>query len=179
MLWMMLGIARLMSSLGSTVSIAPSIFDSSTSALRAASSVLWKISLSAVFLYLLGVSIRVLCPAERGVLDMIVTAFFGVFVVLYFIIPQLNIHKTLVGLKRNRLSTLVKQIDNTFDAVASTPTPENIGQLRDLFDLQRVINGKTSWSFGVGELLALIGTILVPLSLFAVGYLLRARQGGG
>jgi hypothetical protein len=173
MLWTMLGIARLMASLGGAVRIAPSIFDSSTSALRAASSVLWKVSLTAAALYILGVSIRVLCPAERGVLNIAVTVSFGVFVVLYFIVPQINIHKTLVSLKRNRLRALVKQIDKTFDEVASGPTAENIGQLRDLFDLQRAINGKASWSFGVGELLALIGTILVPLSLFVIDYLTK------
>lgn len=175
MLWTMLGIARLMASLGSDVSIAPSIFDSSTSALRAASSVLWKVSLTAAVLYVLGVSIRVLCPAERGLLNVVMTGSFGVFVVLYFIIPQVNIHKTLVRLKRSRLSALVEQIDNTFDKVADSPTSENIGQLRDLFELQRVINGKKSWSFGVGELLALIGTILIPLSLFVINYFVRRR----
>ena len=69
----------------------------------------------------------------------------------------------------------VKQIDKTFDEVASSPTTENIGQLRDLCDLQRTINGKTSWSFGIGELLALIGTILIPLSVFVIDYFVRRR----
>ena len=83
----------------------------------------------------MGISIRLLCPTERGVLNIGVTVSFGVFVVLYFIVPQANIHRTLVSLKRNRLSALVKQLENTLDEVASSPTPENIGQLRDLFDV--------------------------------------------
>ncbi|UCG87819.1 MAG: hypothetical protein JSW71_04535 [Gemmatimonadota bacterium] len=173
MLWTMIGIARLMASLGSSVSIAPSIFDSSTSAVRAASSVLWKVSLAAAILYVLSIAIRLLCPAERSSLSLALTAVFGAFIVLYFIIPQVNIHKTLVRLKRERLGTLVKQIDDTFDRVAVSPTRENISQLRDLFDLQRVINGKRSWSFGTPELLVLLGTIIVPLSLFALKCLLN------
>lgn len=175
MLWTMLGVAMLMASLGSEVSVRTSIFDSSTSALRSASAILWRISLTAAALYGLGLSTYIICPTKIGVLNMVVTSFFGVFILLYFIVPQANNHKTLVGLKRSRLDALVKQIDNTFDSVADSPTPTNIGQLRDLFDLQRVINGKAAWSFGFMELLALIGTIVLPLSFFAFKYVLEGK----
>jgi len=166
MLWIMLGIARVMLSLGKDVNIKPSIFDTSTSSLRTASLVLWKVSFVAALTYILGVSQIFLCSIKIGTFSKIITIFFGMFIVLYFIVPQINIHKTLLKLKRERLGALVKQIDNTFDEVAKTPTPTNINQLRELFDLQHVVNGKKSWSFGTTELLILLGTVLVPLILF-------------
>ena len=93
---------------------------------------------------------------------------FGAFIIAYYIVPQVNIHKHLVRLKQARLRVLVEQIDHSFDRVAEQPSPENISQLRDLFHLQNIVNGKKSWSFGFGELLALIGSIMIPLALFLI-----------
>lgn len=168
MFWTMLSIARLMSSLGRDVNIRPSIFDSETSVLRAASSVLLKVSLVASLVYILGVSKYYFCSVELGKNPFIIVSSFGVFIILYFILPQMNIHKTLIILKRSRLKILVSKIDNAFDSVAENPTSENINQLRELFDLQKVLNGKKSWSFGTRELLLLLGSVLVPLLLFVM-----------
>lgn len=104
---------------------------------------------------------------------MLTTVFFGVFIIVYYVVPQVNIHKFLVELKRSRLKVLVEQIDRSFDKVSSAPTPENISQLRDLFHLQNIVNGKRSWSFGAGELLMLIGSIIIPLMLFFINYFIR------
>ncbi len=170
MFWTMLGIARLTSSLGRDVRIKPSIFDSKTSLLRTASSVLWKSSLTSSLVYLLGVSMFHFCSIQPNELSLAIILIFGGFIILYFILPQMNIHKTLVRIKRTRLEALVQQIDHTFDNVAAQPTAENINQLRDLFHLQNIVNGKRSWSFGTGELLILIGTVLIPLLLFVTEY---------
>ena len=65
---------------------------------------------------------------------------------------------------------------HTFDDVAKNPTPTNINQLRELFDLQHVVNGKKSWSFGTTELLILLGTVLIPLILFVFECLFSKLQ---
>lgn len=168
MFWTMLGIARLMSSLGKDVNIKPSIFDSETSALRAASSVLWKVSLISALTYILGISRFYFFSLELGRNIILIVVFFGIFLISYFIIPQINIHRTLVNLKRGRLKVLVNKIDSSFDSVAKNPTSENINQLRELFNLQAVLNGKKSWSFGTKELLLLLGSVLIPLLLFVL-----------
>ena len=125
-------------------------------------------SFVAALTYILGVSPVFFSLIKTGILNKSLIIFFGTFILLYFIVPQINIHKTLLKLKRERLGALVKQIDDTFDEVAENPTPTNINQLRELFDLQHVVNGKRSWSFGTTELLVLFGTVLVPLILFAI-----------
>jgi len=173
MLWTMLGIARMISSLGHDVQIKLSIFDTSTSALRAASSVLWKTSLTASMVYILGISTYYLCSIQIDQSLLAIVLVFGIIILLYFILPQVNIHKTLVRIKRTKLHALVRQIDHTFDDVATAPGAENIRQLHDLFQLQDIVNGKKSWSFGVAELLMLIGSVLVPLVLFAAEHVLR------
>lgn len=171
MMWAMIGIARLMLSLGKDISITASIFDTSTSPIRSASTLLWKVSLTAILIYLLGMSIYFFCSIELQLFNVLLSAFFGLFLVLYFVLPQVNIHKTLVRIKGERLSALVGQIDKSFDTVTQDPNPQNIAQLRELFDIQSVVNGKRSWAFGTNELLLLIGSIAIPLLLFLVGRL--------
>jgi hypothetical protein len=176
MLWTMLGIAGIMLSLGKEVHIKPSIFDTNTSTLCVASSVLWKVSFVAALAYILGISPIFLCLIKFNVLAKIIAAFFGMFIVLYFIIPQVNIHKTLLRIKRDRLGVLIKQIDSAFDNVARNPTHSNINQLRELFDVQRVVDGKKSWTFGTTELLVLLGSVLIPLIIFILDCLIRGRS---
>ncbi|MBU2623116.1 MAG: hypothetical protein KKD92_12445 [Proteobacteria bacterium] len=166
MFWTMIGIARLTSDLGKEVQIKTSIFDSKTSLLHTASSVLWKVSITASVVYILGVSSYFFCSIKLSLVNFLIILIFGIFIVLYFIVPQINIHKTLVRIKSQRLKSLVDQIDITFDKVSANPTPENINQLKELFHLQSVVNGKKIWSFGTNELLILIGTVLVPLFIF-------------
>jgi hypothetical protein len=171
MMWVMIGIARLMSSLGRNIAIKPSIFDTATSPLRAAAMVLWKVSIVAALIYFLGISIFFFCPSSQNTCGLSISGGFGVFLILYFIVPQVNIHKTLLNLKGNRLRALVFQIDSSFDKVAEDPSQENITQLRDLFELQKVVNGKNSWSFGLKELLILMGSVIIPLIIFLIDFL--------
>lgn len=166
MLWTMIGFAKLTSALGKEVQIKTSIFDSKTSLLRTASAVLWKVSIIASCVYTLGVSAYFFCSLQLNSVNLLIILVFGVFIMLYFIIPQLNIHKTLSEIKSQRLKSLVEQIDISFDKVSSSPSPDNISQLKELFHLQTIVNGKKTWSFGTSELLILIGTILVPLLVF-------------
>ncbi len=173
MLWSMIGIARLMLSLGKRINIRASIFDTTNSPLRAASSVLFKVSITAVLIFVLGLTTYHFCSIKLHIVNIVVNAIIGLFLILYFIIPQINIHKTLVKIKQDRLNSLVAQIDRSFDFVTKNPNPENIAQLRELFDIQRVVNGKRSWSFGTNELLVLISSILIPLTLFLVKYLFQ------
>jgi hypothetical protein len=172
MFWAMIGVARMTSSLGRSVEIRASIFDSQTSTLKVASSLIWKVALTASVVYLLGVSGFFVGEVEMNASIYVVAVGFGIFVMVYFIAPQANIHGTLVQLKRERLHALVDQIDNTFDQVAAEPTPANITQLRDLFDLQKTLNGKASWTFGIKELIMLLGTVCVPLFVILVDRLI-------
>ena len=133
MFWTMLGIARLTISLGKDVKIKLSIFNSKSSALRAASSVLWKVSITASLVYILALSIYYFGLIECHTKILVIVIIFGIFIILYFIIPQINIHKTLLTIKRSKAEALVKQIDLTFNNVAAKPNPQNINQLRELF----------------------------------------------
>lgn len=175
LVWVMIGIARLMLSLGSKVEIKPSIFDTTTSPLRAASGVLWKISLVASLVYALGLSMCFVCSLTLPPINLLVLVLSGLFLLFYFVIPQMNIHRTLMRIKGERLGDLIVHIDRAFDEVTRDPTPANIGRLRDLFDLQHVVNGKRVWSFGLQELLMLVSSILIPLVLFVAGYYLKQR----
>jgi hypothetical protein len=173
MLWAMFRIATLMLWLGKKIEIRPSVFDSSTSPLRAVSAVLWKVSFTAIAIYVSIILWLILFANRRGVLTMSVAITFGIIFMLYFIIPQWNVHKTLLKLKQKRLRKLVKQVDSTFDKVAQNPTRDNIQQLRSLFEVQQVVNGKSPWSFGITELLVLLGSVIVPLLILIIDWLIQ------
>ncbi len=167
-LWVIIGIARMMSSLARDVRVRVSIFDTSASPLRAAGNMLWKTSLVASIVYLLGISPVFVCGMKLGLSTLFVYVGFGLFLILYFVIPQMNVHRALVRVKRMKMRSLVEQIDNSFDKVAQAPTPENIGQLRDLFHLQHVVHKKSEWSFGISEILAIMGTVIIPIIVFVL-----------
>jgi len=168
MLWVMLQASRMTSSLGKSVKIQVSIFNSETSTMNIVTHLMWKIAFIASAVYVLGISAYFGLNKEMSNIVYIIAVAFGVFVVLYFIIPQINIHKTLLNLKRERLRKLVDQIDKTFDEVATGSTLDNISRLRDLFNLQRTLNGKSSWAFGTKELILLLSTVLVPLGVVII-----------
>jgi len=172
MFWTMIGIARLLFSLGKDVNIRPSIFNTTTCALRSAAGALWKASLIAVFVYALGISTVFLSPSRPSLIAIAVIGLFGVFVIVYFVYPQINVHRVLSRLKRQKLEALIRQIETSFDKVTQEPTPVNIAQLRDLFDLQHIVNGRSSWSFGIREFLILISSVIIPLLLILLKYML-------
>ena len=172
MFWTMIGIAKMTSSLGSSVKIRASIFDSQTSTLKIASGIIWRVAITAAVVYLLGVSMYPICGVNLAGTIYVIVIGFGAFIFIYFIAPQVNIHNTLLELKRDRLRVLVVQIDKTFDRVADDPTLDNIGQLRDLFNLQKTLNGKAAWAFGTKELLSLLGSVLIPLIVIVINRLL-------
>ena len=173
MLWTMIGVAKMTSSLGSSVKIRVSIFDSQTSSMKIASGIIWRVAITAAFVYLLGISMYLICGIKLYGLIYVIVVGFGVFVFIYFIAPQANIHKTLLDIKRDRLRVLVDQIDKTFDRVAIDPSVDNIGQLRDLFSLQKTLNGRAAWAFGTKELLTLLGSVLVPVIILLLNRMLR------
>ena len=173
MFLVMVGIARMMSSLGKDVSIRPSIFDTKTSALRVVTAALWKVALVAVFVYALGLSTLCIRQNTPGLITLGISGIAGVFVVAYVIYPQVNVHKTLSRLKRQKLEALIGQIEKSFNKVTQDPTPANIAQLRDLFDLQHIVNSKKAWAFGIRELLILISSVIIPLILALVKCILE------
>ena len=170
--WAMLCIALMFLSLGGEMKTRSSIFDSNTSLLRSASSIMWHTSLVSALIYLSGISIIYFCKLHLAPIMLFVTVFFGIFILGYFVVPQISLHKELLKEKRKQLQKLVTQIDRSYDVVTSEPTQENIDLLQDLFHIQAEVSGRKSWSFGMGELLALVSTIVIPLLLFFCEYLL-------
>ena len=171
MAWTMLGIGRMILAMGRDVPVKASLFEERTSIIRVASRMMLRVSLVAIAVYALGVCIPF--SYTPGLLGTLVTAVFGVFVILYFIIPQFNLHRTLVRLKQAKIAKLIPQMERTFESVAQEPTAENLHQLRELFQLQLVLNGRTSWSFGMKELLLLLGSVVIPLLVCILGYILN------
>ena len=171
--WVMLCIARMFLSLGKEVKIKPSIFDGKTSVLRGASAIIFKVSVVSALIYVLGLTTVRVCHLGYDVVSGAVTAGFGLFIVVYFVLSQWNIHKSLEEIKQARLNALVEKIDLTFDQVANDASEEAIKRLQDLLHLQGVVNGKQAWSFGTNHLLTLISTIVIPIALMFLKPILR------
>lgn len=166
--WIVVCIARMFRSMGRDIKVRQSIFDSRTSALRRAAAITWKVALVSTLIFILGVFTPVICGVEYTQASMIITVGFGAFVVGYFIFSQVNIHKNLVEIKQEKIDSLVEKLDRAFDEAADNPGKENIQKLQDLLELQRVVDGRSEWSFGTKDLFSLVTTIMSPLIVYAL-----------
>ena len=163
-LWIMYQSSRMISSLGRKEELHTSVLDAGTSALRLVSLVVFKISVIAIFLYLIGLLYFLLNPQFKGnLLPAIAAAVLGLAVLWYFAGSQLNIRGALIQRKREKLRELVNRLEESYQVAADRPSEANFKSLDNLLQLQKTVNGKSSWAFGMEQLLFILGSVVVPV----------------
>ena len=163
MLWVLLGVAWMISDIGRGLEIKIPIFQSKTGGIRSVSHLILRVSIVAICVYLLGISLLPFIPHQKGLLQLTVAFGFGVFVIGYFVLSQWNISRAIQMAKEKRISKLLPSVEKAFERVTNDPSAENLRNLRELFDLQKTINNTSSWSFGIREMLILLGSVIIPL----------------
>jgi hypothetical protein len=163
-LWVMYQSSRMISSLGSEEQLHTSVLDAGASALRLVSLAVFKISVIAVVLYLIGLLYFLLNPQFKGnLLPAIAATVLGLAVLWYFAGSQLNIHAALVQRKREKLRGLVDRLEESYQVAAKQPSDQNFKSLQNLLQLQKTVNSKSSWAFGMEQLLFILGSVIVPV----------------
>ena len=118
----------------------------------------------AVVLYLIGLLYFLLNPQFKGnLLPAIAATVLGLAVLWYFAGSQLNIHAALVQRKREKLRDLADRLEESYQVAADQPSEANFTSLGNLLQLQKTVNSKSSWAFGMEQLLFILGSVIVPV----------------
>ena len=122
---------------------------------------MFRLSFTIVVVYLFGISSRI--GSQPNLLMLFTTSLFGLFVIAFFIFPQLNVHKIMSKVKHRKLMNFSNYIEESLQAVTEDPSVGNIQRVRELFEIQRSLNGMGEWPFNTKLLLTLLTGIAIPI----------------
>jgi hypothetical protein len=175
----MLGIGQIISSLGNIEELKVSIYQHPSASVKAAGKLLFIISLYAAITYLVGLSYAFLPgfqfpknePQENFFIALILIGF-GIFVIGYFIFPQIKIHDLMAKYKHKRVREFSKHLDNALEKVMGEPSRTNLEHVKELFEIQKELNGMGEWPFDTKFILTLISVIIIPILIALIQILL-------
>jgi len=162
MFYVLIALAYSCYKLGSGDLVKVSILEPRTGRTKLIPRFILRVCYVAILVYILGVCIVPCIPHTLGRMQVGIPIGFGLFVLAYFIFSQFGMHRVIREAKMKRLDVLLPQIERSFDEVVENPSTENLSRLRDLFQLQTIINAKQTWGVGWREFLALFASIVVP-----------------
>jgi hypothetical protein len=90
-------------------------------------------------------------------------AFFGLLLILYFILPQYGIHRMIIETKKQKVNTFSQKMRNVAEKAFADPVRENISCLRSMFDIQRQLDEMSEWPFGSYEVVHISLIVIIPL----------------
>jgi hypothetical protein len=100
-------------------------------------------------------------------------SFFGVFIIIFFTLPQYGIHQMMVKTKiekTHKFSLLLKsKLSETFE----NPTEINLSCLKNLLQIQNKIDKMSEWPFSSYEILHIVLIVIIPLVIVGLELLLR------
>lgn len=164
----MLGIGQIISSLGNIEELKVSIYQHPSASVKAAGKLLFTISLYAAITYLVGLSYVFLSGFQANPLTLLLLIGFGIFVIGYFIFPQIKIHDLMSKYKHKRVRKFSKHIDEALEKVMGEPSRTNLEHVKELFEIQKELNGMGEWPFDTKFILTLISVIIIPILIASI-----------
>ena len=161
MIYTMVRIPIMIHKLGRIEEIRVSVYQHPLTSVKAVGRLLGKISIIIIGLYIFGISYHLFCEANQ--LTTFVTVFFGFFILTFFILPQLNVHKIMAKVKHRRLRNFSIHLEESLQAVTKEPTRENVQRVRELFEVQRSLSMMGEWPFDTKLLLVILTGIAMPI----------------
>jgi len=133
-----------------------------------------KLTLMAASVYILWGIYHMLTPMKFSSPYMVAWfSFFGVFIIIFFTLPQYGIHQMMVKTKiekTHKFSLLLKsKLRETFE----NPTEINLSCLKNLLQIQNKIDKMSEWPFSSYEILHIILIVIIPLVIVGLELLLR------
>jgi len=167
-LYSMAAIANMVHELGKLQAIKISIYQHPVTSVKAVGSLLNRISLYMIAIYLLAISVIYFEPAlcKKHMIGLAIL--FGVIVVSFFIFPQYKIHKIMAKVKHMKLRKFSAYLEESLEAVTKEPSRRNVQKVRELFEIQHSLNGMSEWPFDTKLLLIIITSIAIPLIVAAI-----------
>lgn len=164
LLYSMGTIAKMVYDLGKIDSIKVSIYQHPVTSVKAVGALLNRISLSVIAIYLLGISSIYF---ERELLHAnhinFLSILFGAVVIFFFVFPQNKIHKIMSKVKHLKLRKFSIYLEESLESVTKDPSRRNVQKVRELFEIQRSLNGMGEWPFDTRLLIIILTGVAIPL----------------
>jgi hypothetical protein len=177
MLYSMIEIGKIISAFGDVEKLKVSIYQHPSASPKAAGGLLFGISCYAALTYIVGfvaVYFKFLKPGF-GIMKPVqyfpivaLLLIFGLFVIGYFIFPQIKIHELMSKYKHKRIREFSKHLDGALEKVMNEPSRTNLEHVKELFEVQKELNGMSEWSFDTKFLLTLISVIIIPVLIVII-----------
>lgn len=100
-------------------------------------------------------------------------AFGGATIIGLFLSPLFSIHRVMVAEKRIQLVSLSSLIQSALVRINDEPSPQNLQQLKEMFQLQKHLQDLDDWPFNSKMLWQLISVLLIPLMLVLIEIFLK------
>ena len=165
MLSSMIGIGKIIYLVGNIKNLKVSIYQHPSASIKAAGKLLFSISVSSLLIYLIGLVYVYLKGALEGFFVSILMTVFALWVIGYFIFPQMKIHELMVRYKHKRIRDFSTHIDNALEGVLQKPSRENLEHVKELFEIQKELNGMSEWPFDTKLIFTLISLVIVPVMI--------------
>ena len=173
LLFTMFKIAHMINDLGKIEKIKVSIYQHPATSVKAIGTLLTKISLSAVGLYIFGISSSIFAQATKEIEIYIAVVVFGAVVMCFFIFPQIKVHQIMARVKHERLRAFSTYVEKALDDVMQKPSEENLHGIRELFEVQSSLNGMGEWPFDTKLVITILSGIAIPLVVVLLQFLFR------
>jgi hypothetical protein len=168
MLAVMGGITSMIWCIGHCGMLTIQLFPHPHASIKSIGTLLGKISTSLMAVYF--TTVLSMIPVTIDVVTMAVTTLFAGIVILFFIIPQIKIHRIMVENKYNKVAMLSGLVEEALDKVKGEPSQDNIRQIQQLFDIHRSLNEVDEWPFNHKLFLSVLGSVIVPLVVCGVTF---------
>jgi hypothetical protein len=114
------------------------------------------------------VAIAIFSPFTASVIVLGWLAIGAITIFLFFIIPQMGIHRIMAEVKYKKLDAFSIHLDDALEQSINKPTPENMQRLKELFELQQHLKNMNEWPFELAMVWQLITALIIPLGMAAV-----------
>jgi hypothetical protein len=162
----MVRISMMVYRLGKINEIKVSIYQHPVTSVRAIGKLMSRLAFTILIIYIFGTPYYIAC--KQSIPMMFINIFFGIFVLGFFIYPQMNVHKMMAKMKHKKLMKFSSYLEDSLQAVTEDPTVNNIQRVREMFEIQRSLNGMGEWPFNTKLLLTIITGIGIPILIVLI-----------
>lgn len=161
MIYTMIRIWIMVYKLGNIKEIKVSVYQHPVTSVKAVGKLLSKITMTIIAIYIFGVSYLIF--SKPNSLMFFICLFFGIFVMAFFIFPQIKIHTIMSNIKHSRLRKFSVHLEDALQKVTDDPSGGNVQKVRELFEIQQSLNSMGEWPFDTKLILAIITSVGIPL----------------
>jgi hypothetical protein len=137
-----------------------------------------KLTILAASVYIIWGIFHIMTPMKFSSPHMVTWfAIFGIFIIIFFTLPQYGIHRMMVKTKNEKTERFSLMLRSKLCEAFENPTEKNLSCLKNLLQIQNKIDKMSEWPFSSYEVLHIVLIVLIPLIIVGLELLLRIIKG--